>query len=94
MIIYIGEIGDTEDAPTVTAAAAAYPTPPTADSALPTTGTDATPPITDAYATPPTANADATSPTASTASSSRGDSNTQPYRVFTIPPDLPLMEDK
>eukprot|EP00061_Rhincodon_typus_P000180 g10805.t1 len=65
---------DTEDAPTVTAAAASYPTPPTAD----------------ADATPPTADADVAPPTASTASSCREDSSTQPCRVFTIPPDLPL----
>eukprot|EP00061_Rhincodon_typus_P010769 g35306.t1 len=68
---------DTEDAPTITAAAA-YPAPPTADTAPPITDAEATPPTTDA--TPPTANANATPPTASTASSSRGDSSTQPCR--------------
>eukprot|EP00061_Rhincodon_typus_P000886 g13093.t1 len=85
---------DTEDAPTITTAATAYPAPPTADAAPPITDTDATPPTADADATPPTADANVALPTASTASSSRGDSNTQACRVFTIPPGLPLTEDE
>eukprot|EP00061_Rhincodon_typus_P002439 g17578.t1 len=68
--ISVANTTDTEDTPADTAAAAAYPAPPTAD-------TDATPPTTDADVAPPTT---------STSSSSRGDSSTQPCRVFTIPP--------
>eukprot|EP00061_Rhincodon_typus_P001901 g16083.t1 len=45
-----------------------------------------------AYVAPPTANV--ALPTTCTASSSRGDCSTQPCRVFTIHPDLPLTEDK
>eukprot|EP00061_Rhincodon_typus_P016045 g44049.t1 len=48
--------------------------------------TDSAPPT--ANATLPTTDADVAPPTTSTASSSRGDSSTQPCRVFTIPPDL------
>eukprot|EP00061_Rhincodon_typus_P013721 g40268.t1 len=52
-----------------------------------------------ADAAPATANSTlpstyAAPPTASTASSSRGDCSAQPCWVFTIPPDLPLTEDK
>eukprot|EP00061_Rhincodon_typus_P002299 g17128.t1 len=67
-------------------------TPPTTnvDATLPTTDVNATLP-TDANVTPPTT--DVAPPIVSTASSSRGDSSTQPCRVFTITPDLPLTED-
>eukprot|EP00061_Rhincodon_typus_P018423 g47589.t1 len=76
---------DTEDAPTVTAAAASYPVPPTADATLPTAN---------ANATLSTADANVAPPTASTASNSRGDSNTQSCWVFTITPDLPVTDDE
>eukprot|EP00061_Rhincodon_typus_P002342 g17274.t1 len=93
---------DTEDAPADTAAAAATNTqdlltdsaPPTTYPAPPTADADVTLPTADTDVTPPTTEADVALPTASTASSSSGDCSTQPCRVFTIPPDLPLTEDK
>eukprot|EP00061_Rhincodon_typus_P001111 g13751.t1 len=50
-----------------------------------------------AYVIPPTADiapptANIAPPTTSTASSSKGDNSTQPCRVVTVPPDLPLTE--
>eukprot|EP00061_Rhincodon_typus_P001501 g14971.t1 len=76
-----------DSAPPTASTDAALPTadaaPPTSDVASPTTDTDVAP-----------RTADVALPTASTASSSRGDSRTQPCWVFTIPPDLPLTENE
>eukprot|EP00061_Rhincodon_typus_P000520 g11953.t1 len=66
----------------------------TEDAPADTAAAAAYPPPPTADATLPTTNANVAPPIASTASSSRGDSSTQPCRVFTIPPDLPLTEDE